>query len=430
MPDSSIFSRHDNKRKDAFFTVVDGLFLVGCLLSLATVLINPDQAVKVFIFSTVLSFPVIFNNRHNLLKNKKLLMLPLSIFAFGLMQIIWVAIFKQQGSPFTAAYRSYQNGGKNLIFSAFMIAAICSRHALFFCKDRIAQYVTIATGLGLYCWAGYQLYTVGSANPLAYRVPLGFEFATGTAYALTFIALLASQAILNLRGILVIPFYFIHFALSALAIVSTQTRAAILVYPVLCVALFLLNYRHKRKVLFGAFASFVILSLAALIPLKPVLEQRYIEFKNDLIAYQGDNSNTSIGARFAMQKAGLETGKLKPWGESLEQRSSTLIDLEKSDPSLSGALLYLNVHLHNEVMDTFSLKGFPGLILLLLFYATAVYVALKQKNALLLVVTGAIIAYGLNDMVLYSKGESLISMLALCFSFILFPCAMREQSYE
>lgn len=430
MPDSSIFSQHYSKRKETFFSVVDGLFLAGCLLSLAMVLINPDQAIKVFIFSAVLSLPVIFNNHHKLLKNKSLLLIPITLFAFGLMQIIWVAIFKQPGSPFTAAYRSYQNGGKNLIFAAFMIAAIHSQHAPSFCKDRIAQYVTIATGLGLYCWAGYQLYTVGGVNPLAYRVPLGFQFATGTAYALSFIALLASQAILNLRGVFVIPLYFIHFALSTLAIVSTQTRAAILVYPVLCIALFLLNYRHNRKVLFGALATFIILSLAALIPLKPVLEQRYIEFKSDITAYQGDNSNTSIGARFAMQKAGLETGKLKPWGESLEQRSSTLTDLEKNDPSLSGALFFTNVHLHNEVMDTFSLKGIPGVILLLILYASTVYISLKHKNVLLLIVAGAIIAYGLSDMVLYSKGESLISMLALCFAFILFPGEMREQSHE
>ena len=430
MPDSSVFSLHRSQRKDAFFKAVDGLFLAGCLLALVMALIQPDQAVKIFIFSAILSLPIVFHNYDRLLKNKRLLLLPLALFSFGLVQIIWVAIFKQQGSPFTAAYRSYQNGGKNLIFAAFMIAAICSQPALSLCKDRIAQYVTIATGFGLYCWAGYQLYTVGGANPLAYRVPLGFEFATGTAYALTFIALLASQAILNLRSTLVIPLYFIHFALSAMAIVSTQTRAAILVYPVLCIALFLLNYRHNRKVLFGALTSFIILSLAALIPLKPVLEQRYAEFKSDITAYQADNSNTSIGARFAMQKAGLETGKLTPWGESLEQRSAALTDLEKSDPSLSGALFFVNVHLHNELMDTFSLKGVPGLILLLLLYATAVYIALNQRNALLLMVTGAIIAYGLSDMVLYSKAESLISTLALCFAFILVSGAMREQSHE
>ncbi|WP_235212872.1 MULTISPECIES: O-antigen ligase [Cedecea] len=430
MLDSSILSQHCSKRKDVFFRVVDGLFFAGCLLSLVMALINPDQAIKVFIFSAVLSLPLIFNNYNNLLKNKSLWLLPLALIAFGLMQVIWVAIFKQHNSPFTAAYRSYQNGGKNLIFAALMITAICSQQTISSGKSRIARYVTIATGLGLYCWAGYQLYATSGANPLAYRVTLGLEFATGTAYALTFIALLASQAILNLRGIWVIPFYFIHFALSTLAIVSTQTRAAILVYPVLCIVLLLLNYRHNRKVLFGSLAGFIILSLAALIPLKPVLEQRYIEFKSDITAYQSDNSNSSIGARFAMQKAGLETGKLKLWGESLEQRSAVLTELEKSDPSLSGALFFSNIHLHNEVMDTFSLKGVTGVILLLILYTSAVYISLKQKNILMLVVAGAIIAYGLSDMVLYSKAESLISMLALCFAFILFPGTMREQSHE
>lgn len=429
MPDSPIISLHDSKRKDTFFSIVDGLFLAGCLLSLAIVLINPDQAIKVFIFSTVLSFPVIFNNRHNLLKNKKMLILPLALFAFGLMQIIWVAIFKQQGSPFTAAYRSYQNGGKTLIFASFVITAICCQKAFSPCIRQAVNYLIIAIGLSLYGWAAYQLYSIGAMNLLAYRVSLGFEFATGTAYALTFIALLASQAILNLRNIFVIPFYFIHFALSTLAIVSTQTRAAILVYPVLCIALFLLNYRHNHKLLFQSLATFIILTLVALIPLKSILEQRYIEFKSDITAYQSDNSNTSIGARFAMQKAGLETGRLKLWGESLEQRSAVLTELGKTDPSLSGALFFTNVHLHNEVMDTFSLKGIPGVVLLLIFYITVIYTSLKQRNALLLIVAGGIIAYGLSDMILYSKGESLISMLALSFALILVSNTKREQSH-
>lgn len=429
MPDSPIISLHDSKRKDTFFSIVDGLFLAGCLLSLAMVLINPDQAIKVFIFSTVLSFPVIFNNRHNLLKNKKTLILPLALFAFGLMQIIWVAIFKQQGSPFTAAYRSYQNGGKTLIFASFVITAIGCQKAFSPCIRQAVNYLIIAIGLSLYGWAAYQLYSIGAMNLLAYRVSLGFEFATGTAYALTFIALLASQAILNLRGRWVIPLYFLHFVLSSMAIVTTQTRAAILVYPILCIALFLLHYRRNHKVLAVSITSFIVLGVLALVPLKSVLEQRYMDFKDDIAAYKSENSNTSIGARFAMQRVGFETGKLQPGGESLEQRSASLNILEKTDPSLSGALIYMNIHLHNEIMDTFSLKGVLGVVLLVLLYASMIYMAFEQKNALLLVVAGAIAVYGLSDLLLYAKGESLSSILALSFALILVSNAKREQSH-
>lgn len=430
MLDSSILSQHCSKRKDVFFSVVDGLFLAGCLLTLFMVLINPDQAIKIFTFSAILSLPIIYNNYHRILKNNRLLILPLALLAFGLMQIIWVAVCKQQGSPFTAAYRSYQNAGKTLIFASLVITAIGCRDASSPCIRRGVNYLVIATGLSLYGWAAYQLYSLGGMNLLTYRVPLGFEMATGTAYALTFIALLASQAILNLHGRLVIPFYFLHFALSSMAIVTTQTRAAILVYPILCIALFLLHYRRNRKVLAASVTSFIILGILALVPLKSVLEQRYVDFKVDLAAYQSENSNTSIGARFAMQRAGFETGKLQPWGESLEQRSASLNVLEAADPSLSGALIYMNIHLHNEILDTFSLKGVPGVVLLVLLYASMVYIAYDHKNALLLIVAGVIAIYGLSDLLLYAKGASLISMLALCFALMLVPNATREQSHE
>ncbi|WP_325168720.1 hypothetical protein, partial [Citrobacter cronae] len=37
-------------------------------------------------------------------------------------------------------------------------------------------------------------------------------------------------------------------------------------------------------------------------------------------SYSQNNSNTSIGARLAMQQVGIEVGKVHLWGQSLEQR--------------------------------------------------------------------------------------------------------------
>ena len=83
-----------------------------------------------------------------------------------------------------------------MIFAALIVTALQSPIACAM-KDRITRYWVIATAVGLYLFAGYQLLT--SPDPLNYRVELGFEHPTGAAYALTFVALLASQAIINLR---------------------------------------------------------------------------------------------------------------------------------------------------------------------------------------------------------------------------------------
>ncbi|MCU6175962.1 O-antigen ligase family protein [Citrobacter cronae] len=411
-----MFSRFIYSIKNNPFDFIYFLFYVGILATFGMVLVNPDEALKIFIFSTALSLPLIGKNLKHVCSNKKNLVLPFMLLLFGLLQIFWVEIFKQPGSAFTGAYRSYQNGGKVLLFAALVMTALTSR-APCANKTRITSIWVILTAIGLYLFAGYQL--AGATEPLKYRVALGFEHQTGTAYALTLIGLLASQAIINLRMKHTVSLYLLHFLISLAVIITTQTRAAILVYPILSIVLFLMHHRHNRTMLFKALLGFVILVGLAAIPLKPVLEHRYQNFMLDVHSYNQNNSNTSIGARLAMQRAGIEAGKVHLGGQSLEQRGAEIQQLAVQDTSLQGALVFLNVHLHNEIVDTFSLKGIPGAIVLLLLYTAMFLTAYWQRSPLLFVISSAIAIYGLSDLLLYAKGEALSSVLALCVAAML-----------
>lgn len=421
-----MFSRFVCSIKNNPFDFIYVLFYAGILVTLAMVLVNPDEALKVFIFSTTLSLPLIGKNIKHVCSNKQNLVLPVMLLLFGLLQIIWVEVFKQSGSAFTGAYRSYQNGGKVMIFTALVMTALASREP---CanKTRITSIWTILTALGLYLFAGYE--AAGAPDIMTYRVALGFEHPTGTSYALTLIALLASQAIINLRLKHTVALYLLHFLISLAVIVTTQTRAAILVYPILSVGLFLMYYRHNRTMLLRALLGFVILVGVAAIPLKPIIESRYQNFLVDLHSYNQDNSNTSIGARLAMQRAGIESGKGHYWGQSLEQRGAEIQRLAVQDTSLQGALEFINVHLHNEIVDTFSLKGIPGVVVLLLLYTAMFLIAYWKRSPLLFVVSGAIAVYGLSDLLLYAKGEALSSVLALCVAAVLSSNPTRERCH-
>ncbi|HHW4411990.1 O-antigen ligase family protein [Citrobacter freundii] len=423
----NMFSRFIDNTKNNPFNFLYQLFYTGILVTLAMVLVNPDEALKVFIACAALSLPLIGKNIKYVLGNKKNLILPFMLLLFGLVQIIWVDIFKQPGSAFTGAYRSYQNGGKVMIFAALVLTALTSR-APCETKTRVTSIWVIVTAIGLYLFAGYQL--AGAPNPLDYRVALGFERQTGTAYALTFIALLAAQSIINLRLKHTVSLYLLHFLISLAVIITTQTRAAILVYPILCIGLFYIYYRHNRSMLLRAFLAFLILVGIAAIPLKSVIEYRYQNFMVDLHAYSQSNSNTSIGARLAMQRAGIDAGEKHYWGQSLEQRGTEIRQLVNKDSSLQGALEFLNVHLHNEIIDTFSLKGILGVVVLLLLYTTLFLKAYWLRSPLLLVISGAIAIYGLSDLLLYAKGEALSSMLALCVAAMLVPGLTRERCHD
>lgn len=416
-----------NTQSSKILQTITIVFYFFCLMAAAWNFIDPDIALKIFTLAAILSIVINIINFKYILTNKRLFILPLAILAFGLLQIIWVEIFKQSDSPFMGAYRSYQNAGKTMILAGLVIAALSINPPSSLKAFRIVNSFIILLALLLYGWVCYKYYNLDGVNISRNRISLGNQPATGTAYALTLLAILTCQALFNLCKKTILPFYFIHFALSFFVITLTQTRAAILLYPLLNIGLFLLHYRHNRSILLRSTIAFLILGLVALLPLKSVLEKRYVDFQADMRAYSNDNSKTSIGARFAMQHAGLIAGKTEPFfGQSLEQRSATIHDAAKMDPSLRGALEFLNVHLHNELIDTFSLKGVFGVLLLLSCYIAAGYTAFIRKNIVLFIITIAIVIYSLSDLLLYAKHGALNCILALSLALMMMPRTPKD----
>lgn len=422
-----VFSRGIGSVKNNPYDVLYFLVYTACFSALTLLLVNPDSALKLFTLSAILTLPLIIKNIRYILADKQNLLLPLMLLCFGLVQIIWVAIFKEPGSDFTAAYRSYQNGGRVMIFSALIVTAL-QLPRLGTIGKKISNVWIIATAIGLYCIAGYEV--ANAADPTTDRLKLGFQNATGTAYVLTFIALLASKAIINMRLKYTFALYLLHFMVSLAVIITTQTRAAILVYPLLGVGLFFVHYRHQRTILLRALVGFILLVGVTAIPLSSVIANRYHDFTEDMHSYSKSNSSTSIGARFAMQRVGFDAGKEHEWGQSLEQRGARILALTTQETTLAGALKYVNIHLHNEFIDTFSLKGIPGVIVLLSLYLAMFLRACTQRSALLFVISSAIVIYGLSDVLLYAKGEALSCVLALCAAIMLTPRPVRELSHD
>lgn len=427
---SQIFSRIVDSSKNDSARAASVILYLGCLLTLAMMAIAPDEALKVFIFSAIISLVVIYKSLSYLRANKRQLILPGALLAFGLMQVIWVALFKEPGTTFAGAYRAYQNGGKILIFAAVITTALCCPSARQLRASNAMHYFIILVGAGLYGYAAWQVYDIGKMQLTSFRVELGYQFATTAAYALTFIALMVSQVIINLRIKWVIAFYLLHFVISLAAIISTQTRAAILVYPLLSILLFFMHFRHNKKLLVRSLLCFFAFGCIAFMLLKPILEKRYADLQYDLMSYSKQKSNTSIGARFAMQQAGLFTGMLHPLGQSLEARSDGLSELVKKTPSFKSVMPYKNTHFHNEVIDTFSLKGVIGVLLLIGIYAAMVYSSRSERSMILLFIALTIIIYGLSDTLLYDKSGTLNCMLSLCLAFMITPKAMREHCHE
>ena len=89
------------------------------------------------------------------------------------------------------------------------------------------------------------------------------------------------------------------------------------------------------------------------------------------------------------------------------------------DPSLSGALDHIRGHLHNEIVETLSVKGYSGVILYFLFIISLGWYALhKRKSIILFAFLVSIIMFGLSGVMFYSKTTPVAWMLTLIMSVV------------
>lgn len=187
--------------------------------------------------------------------------------------------------------------------------------------------------------------------------------------------------------------------ISIYIIVLTQTRAVILTYPLIVIALlFKEKFFNRRTLIF----LFILLCIGAVIkwPNVKAVGERLASSVNEIQSYQENDDNTSLGARISIWKAGITAFKINSWGESADQRNSIaekyILEHERSNPE---ALRSIPFHYHNDMLEAASLRGIPGLVVLLLFYLTVTvftYKKTKTLNIFLLLILPTLL-YGSTD---------------------------------
>lgn len=122
---------------------------------------------------------------------------------------------------------------------------------------------------------------------------------------------------------------------------------------------------------------------------------------------------TSVGARFAMYKTGIESSYNNFTGQSLEERGYKIKKIVENNKELSGALLFLNIHLHNQIIDTLSTTGWLGVILNILFLISIITFIHKKNIPMMYTYVVAIVLYGLSDILTYAVPVPLAWLLTL-----------------
>ncbi|GKW39521.1 O-antigen ligase family protein [Pectobacterium carotovorum] len=379
----------------------------GCLLTLAIMPFSSIIAGWLFYLTSLLSVFYVATHLKTVIAAKRLLLIPLCLLAIGLTNLIWYHHYYQPDSLFPYVYNAYRTSAHAGILGAFILLTVLhisqkNRHQPLF-------YIIAICVLTL-SYAFYQSLFSGM-----HRIALVFGTATSAAYFLTFIGALSAQALLKLDSAYKYYLYLGHFLLVTIAIFLTETRAAIFVYPIVGATILLSEVRHNKRLFIKAFIGSSATILLCLFLFQDTLHQRISDLINDIHSYSMNNSMTSVGARIAMYQSGLEAGEEALLGQSAEQRAEHIIAQAKQESELSGAVGYLDIHLHNEVIDAFSLKGLPGAILLVLLYASLFYFSFfVLRSHLSAALLFALLMYGLSDVILYSRDMLIAWLMAFC----------------
>lgn len=398
-------------RRETPYPVFSYLIYFGCLVSFFAISFNWSQGRNIFFVSSYLALIALILNFKYYTRRIDLLWAPLLFVAVGLGSVLWVAAYKQPGE-YINLYRAFMVTGKLLIATGFVLIVALNERIDF---NRLVKPAVLLLGIIVNLYVIYYSIKEGDV-----RSELNFDRATVAAYIITAVDMLMLYTLLHINTRYRLILFVLGFAISYVALIHTQTRAAILAFPAISMIMFLADKEITKKQKYISCLSIGILIFLSAFFLRSIIDKRIEALTIDMSALSQTQSSNSIGSRISMFKAGIMTGNQHVLGQSAEQRGSELTAIAAEYPLLSGALPYTNVHMHNELVDTYSLRGIWGSLLLAALYLSLLYLSLKsQKNTALLAIIMTIIIYGLSDVLFFSSEATGIFGLAIIFSILI-----------
>lgn len=404
------------KRDKAQLALMQLLFGL-CTVAFGCVVVSPNFSVKVLGVAGVTALLVFVLDIKNFRKNDAF-WICLVLFIIGVSDLIWYRIFKIDESAAINSYRAYLEVGKICLFGSFSIFVFVNKSQFNIGNNRVHMLLAIALQLMIVVYGGYQHLFLDTKR-ITLSLAQGAD-ATGAAYTIAFISfyiiLVIQHSSSKWKELIILGHFFITF----LMLVATETRAAILTYPIVFFGLLVVKFYKEKHIPWKGIIVFLIALLAGALMMKDNLIHRYNDLNRDIIAYDNNNSLTSVGARFAMWETGLAAAKENYLWQSTDERNKKIVAEVKRDKSLSGALPHMVGHLHNEVVETLSLKGPTGLILYILFIFSVGWYALRIVNSVILFAfLVSLIMFGVSGVMFYSKTTPVAWMLTLIMSIVL-----------
>ncbi|WP_368542780.1 O-antigen ligase family protein [Enterobacter soli] len=402
------------KQERVQFALLQLLFGL-CAIAFGCVIVSPNFSAKVLSLAGIVALIIFLMDIKNFRKNDAFWMC-LILLIIGVCDLVWYRMFKVESAAINS-YRAYLEAGKICLFGAFAIFVFANKSQLKTGSNKIHVLLVIALQVMIIAYAGYQhLFLETKRVSLALT---GGTDATGAAYTVAFISfytiLVLQHSTTKWKELLILGHFFTTF----LVLVATETRAAILAYPIIFFGLLVVKLYKEKHIPWKGVAVFIFALCAGAFMMKDNLVQRYNDLNRDMAAYNKDDTRTSMGARLAMWETGLTASKGLYFWQSTDERNAIIVAEVKRDIGLRGALDHMNGHLHNEIVETLSVKGPSGVILYILFVISLAWYAYRKLNSIILCAfLVSFVMFGISGVMFYSKTTPVAWMLTLIMSIV------------
>lgn len=293
----------------------------------------------------------------------------------------------------------------------WFLAAAISSYAIFLYNHDIAQRTLIRQFCIFSLSAAFiiaSVYGIWQHINASDRIVFAMNRATCAAYQYSALSLvLISVTIFNRLDLKKQYFIIILFGLLSVYVVFlTETRSAIIIHTLAIIMLILQVIFKERKLKLISLLLSILILVSIIYTNWNLISVLYNRTSQEVLLYQNGNDKTSIGARFTMWRVGVMTFINAPLGETQSSRNEKIVRFLHSEKNQnSDALRYLNVHLHNEIIQAGSLFGIYGVYILIFFYYTLIFNNNLYKiflyNPITLLSLSALL-YGLTDVILTS----------------------------
>jgi|GEM_PF-410807 O-antigen ligase len=324
-----------------------------------------------------------------------------SIFLLGLSKGSWALL--NPSIIFHDTVGNYLLSGKRLVIAAFMVFYFHSiASSITIRSQRIASIILL---FGLAIMSVYGFHQFYSSH---IRIQLNTDSATTAAYQIAFY--LVISLVITLRAFaghkIKVLLVLLNLVFAAFLLCLTETRSAILLMPFLLLLFFCKNIASLSK-------KQVIFSLVMVVGIAAVMIasawQRIDEVSGEVLDYQKNNS-TSVGARFSMWQAAAHSLSPNFFGQSSDARYHELKTfIIKNDNGNPEAIRNIFYHVHNEVLESFSLQGIFGFIAILTFYLSLIILSFHKYSShrSVIYIAFPIIAFGLSDVIFLQSAATM-----------------------